>query len=67
MKPTIQEIKTARKVLKTYQKLANKVATVTEQEYPEEIARGLEVWLDLLSGDPEQSLKDYLEDYKASH
>lgn len=67
MKPTIQEIKIARKVLKSYQKLSNKVATVTEQEYPEEVARGLEVWLDLLDGDPEEALKSYLEEYKASH
>lgn len=64
MKPTKEELKLVRKVLKSYRNLANKVAETTEQEYPHEVARGLEVWLDLLSDDPEKRLNEYLEEYK---
>jgi len=65
--PTKEELKTARKVLEFYEKLANKVANVTEQEYPEEVARGLEVWLELLSDDPAKRLEGYLEEYRFGH
>lgn len=67
-KPTKEEIKAAYKVLKTFEKQASHLSTKTEQEYPHEIARGLEVWLEILqSGDPEKWLKDYEDEYDAGH
>lgn len=68
MKPTKEEIEVAHKVLKAFEEQASKLSEKTEQDYPYEISRGLEVWLDILaSGDPEKWLKDYEDEYDAGH
>jgi len=65
--PTKEELKMAFNVLKFYEKQASNLVTITEQEYPSEIARGLEIWMELLSGDPGEYMKSYLDEYKAGH
>lgn len=67
-KPTKEEIKITLKVLKSFEKQATKLATKTEQDYPHEVSRGLEVWLEILrSGDPEKWLQDFEDEYDAGH
>ena len=66
-KPTKKEIKTAIKVLRSFEKKANKLATNTEQEYPHEVARGLEVWLEILESEDPDFFADYEEEYTAGH
>ena len=64
-KPTKEEIKIARKVLRHFQPQANKLAKYTEQEQPSEWADALEVAYGLLGDGAEETMNDYLDEYKA--
>lgn len=67
MTPTKAEISLAKKVLKHYQKKADKLAVKTQQEKPYEWARGAEVWVELLSLDPDKIFDDYEDEYDEGH
>jgi len=66
-KPTKEECQTALKVLSYFGEMAREVSKTTEQDTPHEWARGAEVWIELLSGDSEKIMQDYLEEWKAGH
>lgn len=65
-KPTKAQRDAARKVLKYYENKAGKVYTATEQDRPSEWCRSIEVCVELLEGDPEETFDGYLEEYRLS-
>lgn len=52
---------------KYYLPLASQVAEETEQEKPNGWADGCEDWIELLRGDPEETLKAYLREFRIGH
>ena len=66
--PSAEERAVAVKVLRFYQKLADNLLAHADQEYPAEVARGLEVSRTLLKAkDPAGQLVDYLVEYRLGH
>lgn len=64
-KPTEEEVRIARKVLKHFFPQAVKLANYTEQERPGEWSGALEVAYDLLGYGAEETMDDYLAEYEA--
>jgi len=69
MKPTKKEIQSALKVLKHLDKKVGKLSRKAEDdEYTQEMSRGLEVWIEILkSGDPEKWIEDYQAEWEEGH
>ena len=65
--PSEADRKIALEVLVFYQKTANLINTKTEQDTPHEWSRGAEVWIELLDGDPEKTMFEYLQEYRLGH
>ncbi len=62
--PSKDERDIARAVLRYYVKQANQLANTTGQEQPSTWAEALATVIDLLKGDPVQTMNEYLEEWK---
>lgn len=66
-KITKEEYKIALKVLESFEPKLDEIhETEVEDEYVHEMSRGLEVWIEILSKNPESWLENYLEEIKLS-